>query len=226
MDGLPTFLFLFFISIARISSKSVHQRARTALDLKCLVSYPKSMSCHWRPQDAAPPNTKYKLVYKMMRVNQVQECKDYITGGPNSCYFSRENLYLYWTYEIWIEALSRFGHKTYEKVTVNTEDIAQTEPPVSLTGDGYVTHLHVEWGYPPGVGTSFFPLMFELRYLQEGSYEWLYDTDVGEQTSYSIYDVAPNCMYTLQVRCKHANHKGFWSEWSTALTLSTTQQSK
>lgn len=53
---------------------------------------------------------------------EVEECKDYVTAGPNSCYFSRENFCLYLTYEIWVEAEGRVS----ERLVVNTGDIGES----------------------------------------------------------------------------------------------------
>lgn len=53
---------------------------------------------------------------------EVEECKDYVTAGPNSCYFSRENFCLYLTYEIWVEAEGWVS----ERLVVNTGDIGES----------------------------------------------------------------------------------------------------
>ncbi|XP_043376993.1 cytokine receptor-like factor 1 isoform X1 [Chelonia mydas] len=193
--------------------------ASSSLHLRCLVLYPKCMSCHWTPQDGAASNTTFHLRYKRRGVTEAEECKDYVTSGPNSCYFSRTNLCLYLTYEIWVEA----GNQMSEKLIVNTEDIAKTEPPEGLKATGFGTHFSVEWGYPPGVAASYFPLVFELQYQEQGSGEWEQEPDVGEQTSYYVYDVKPDTVYLLAVRCKNSDGKGFWSDWSTPVTVSSGQ---
>lgn len=155
----------------------------------------------------------------MRGITEAEECKDYVTSGPNSCYFSRTNLCLYLTYEIWVEA----GNQMSEKLIVNTEDIAKTEPPEGLKATGFGTHLSLEWGYPPGVAASYFPLVFELQYQEQGSGEWEQEPDVGEQTSYSVYGVKPDTVYILAVRCKNSDGKGFWSDWSTPVIVSSGQ---
>ncbi|XP_069089462.1 prolactin receptor-like [Pleurodeles waltl] len=226
MNGLLAFLFVLWSPIARTFSRSIPLEAGTFPDLQCLVLHPKSMTCHWRPLVDHPLNTSHRLMYQLKREMQVNECKDYVTGGPNSCYFSRENLCLYWTYEIWIETFNHFGSQESQKLIFNTEDVSKTEPPLNLTLTDCITHLQVEWEYPDGIHSSYFPLMFELRYLEHGTGEWLLESDVGEQTSYSIYDVAPEQTYTVQVRCKNANHRGFWSDWSPPVTLSTAMRRK
>ncbi|XP_074859685.1 cytokine receptor-like factor 1 isoform X2 [Carettochelys insculpta] len=200
----------------RISGRHLAPKGSASyLHLQCLVLYPKCMSCHWTPQDGAASNTTFQLKYKMKGALKAEECKDYVTGGPNSCYFSRTNLCLYLTYEIWVEA----GNLTSKKLIANMEDIAKTEPPAGLKAIGFGTHLSIEWGYPPGVAASYFPLMFELQYQEVGRSEWE-ESDVGEQTSYYIYDVKPDTTYILAVRCKNSDGKGFWSDWSIPVTVS------
>ena len=44
--------------------------------------------------------------------------------------------------------------------------------------------------------------------------------DVGEQTSYHIYNVRPDTTYILMVCCKSTEGNDFWSEWSTPASLS------
>nr|XP_006133576.1 cytokine receptor-like factor 1 [Pelodiscus sinensis] len=204
----------------RISGRHLALKgAASDLHLQCLMLYPKSMSCHWTPQDGAASNTTFHLRYKMRGATEAEECKDYVTSGPNSCYFSRTNLCLYLTYEIWVET----GNGTSEKLIVNTEDIAKTEPPEGLKAIGFGTHLSVEWRYPPGLAASYFPLVFELQYQEQGCGKWKQEPDVGEQTSYYIYDVKPETGYILMVRCKNSEGKGFWSDWSTPIIVSSAQ---
>ncbi|KAM9620723.1 growth hormone receptor-like [Morphnus guianensis] len=100
---------------------------------------------------------------------EVEECKDYVTAGPNSCYFSRENFCLYLTYEIWVEAEGWVS----ERLVVNTGDIAKTDPPRGVTASGGGTYLSVDWQYPPGIAPSYFPLLFQLRYREVGSSVWV-----------------------------------------------------
>ncbi|CAM4594283.1 unnamed protein product [Lepidochelys olivacea] len=220
MAGMLNYYFLIWAVIMRISGRHLAPKgASSSLHLRCLVLYPKCMSCHWTPQDGAASNTTFHLRYKRRGVTETEECKDYVTSGPNSCYFSRTNLCLYWTYEIWVEA----GNQVSEKLIVNTEDIAKTEPPEGLKATGFGTHLSVEWGYPPGVAASYFPLVFELQYQEQGSGEWEQEPDVGEQTSYYVYDVKPDTVYILAVRCKNSDGKGFWSDWSTPVTVNSGQ---
>ncbi|KAM7162280.1 transcription elongation factor A N-terminal and central domain-containing protein 2 isoform 2-T2 [Macrochelys suwanniensis] len=169
MAGMLNYYFLIWAVIMRISGRHLALKgASSSLHLRCLVLYPKCMSCHWTPQDGAASNTTFHLRYKMRGVTEAEECKDYVTSGPNSCYFSRTNLCLYLTYEIWVEA----GNRMSEKLIVNTEDIAKTEPPNGLKATGFGTYLSIEWGYPPGVAASYFPLVFELQYQEQGSGEW------------------------------------------------------
>ncbi|XP_019356812.1 PREDICTED: cytokine receptor-like factor 1 [Gavialis gangeticus] len=216
MAGLLNYYFLICATIVRISSRYLEPKGVSShFNLQCFMLYPKYMSCHWSPQDGARPNATFHLRYKMRGATEVEECKDYITQGPNSCYFSRVNLCLYLTYEIWVETTSEMS----EKLVVNTEDIAKTEPPTGLTAEGFGTHLSVEWQYPPGIAASFYPLVFELWYQEQGSREWKREPNVGEQISYSLEDVTPGTTYRLQVRCKHADGKGFWSEWSAPITV-------
>ncbi|KAH1166139.1 hypothetical protein KIL84_015311, partial [Mauremys mutica] len=99
----------------------------------------------------------------------------------------------------------------------------KTEPPEGLKATGFGTHLSLEWGYPPGVAASYFPLVFELQYQEQGSGEWEQEPDVGEQTSYSVYGMKPDTVYILAVRCKNSDGKGFWSDWSTPVIVSSGQ---
>nr|XP_033773052.1 cytokine receptor-like factor 1 isoform X2 [Geotrypetes seraphini] len=222
MAELLIHLLFVWAYIARVPGRYLQLPGAPVVDLHCSVLYPHSMSCHWTPVDGAEPSTIYSLMYKT-RMKTAEECKDYVTAGPNSCYFSRANLYLYFTYEVWLETFNQFGYQRSKKLVFNTEEVARTEPPVGLNGSGHASHVYVEWTYPPGVEASFFPLTFELRYQEDGSDAWEQEPDVGEQTNYSIYDVTPNRNYTLQVRCKTTNERGLWSHWSRTLTINTTQ---
>ncbi|XP_029474612.1 cytokine receptor-like factor 1 [Rhinatrema bivittatum] len=223
MADLLIHLLLFCAFIARIPGRYLQPTAASASGLHCSVLYPHSMSCHWTPVEGAESHTMYIFLYKTGGGEEFEECKDYTTAGPNSCYFSRANLYLYFTYEIWLKTLGHHGSQMSEKLLFNTEDIAKTEPPGILNGAGRAWQVYVEWAYPSGLEASFFPLIFELRYQEDGSDAWIQEPDVGEQTNYSIYDVTPNRTYVLQVRCKSASERGFWSDWSRAFTVNTTQ---
>lgn len=74
----------------------------------------------------------------------MEECKDYITAGPNSCYFSRENFCLYLTYEIWVEVEGWVS----ERLVVNTGDIGES---ITVLG-GKRGRRHVKLVAPNHVG--------------------------------------------------------------------------
>lgn len=78
-----------------------------------------------------PVGRSPRTLFTLFRgATEAEECKDYITSGPNSCYFSRTNLCLYLTYEIWVEA----GNQMSEKLIVNTDDIGVWGVRVCVSG--------------------------------------------------------------------------------------------
>ncbi|XP_043940793.1 cytokine receptor-like factor 1 [Protopterus annectens] len=190
-------------------------------NLSCRGKFGTGMICKWKPASSSSA-TKYVLKYQTVPLVTVG-CKDYVTGGNNACFF--KHFHYFFTYTIWVEAHNKFGTAISKKIKVLPAEIAVTDPPCNIHVGGepsFSDQLNVNWGYPKTT-PYLFPLMFELKYRRDDSREWMIENDIGMQTTYDLYDLKPDTVYCVSIRCKWANGKGIWSKWSEDICARTVQ---
>uniref|UniRef100_S4R6E3 Fibronectin type-III domain-containing protein n=1 Tax=Petromyzon marinus TaxID=7757 RepID=S4R6E3_PETMA len=146
------------------------------------------------------------------------ECEDYETSGANSCYFRRENLYLFVTYRIWVVAHNLLGNATSAVLSVDPMNVAQPSPPANVVVVGppkYPKQLDVSWTYPSAADPSFYPLQFQLRYRRHGTSDWQdRRRRWARRWRTACTGCAPGRAHHVELRCRHSSGRGHWSEWS------------
>uniref|UniRef100_A0A7M4FDY2 Prolactin receptor n=1 Tax=Crocodylus porosus TaxID=8502 RepID=A0A7M4FDY2_CROPO len=185
--------------------------------MRCRSPEKETFTCWWKPGSDGGLPTNYTLNYYKEGEELINECPDYRTAGPNSCYFDKKHTSLWTIYNITIKATNRMGSSISDPHYVDVTYIVQPDPPMNVIPavgiqDGK-TYLLVKWSPPPlaDVRSGWLTLIYELRLKTEGE-EW--ETFlVGQQTQYKIFSLNPGNKYIVQVHCK-PDHHGAWSEWS------------
>ncbi|KAM6228190.1 LOW QUALITY PROTEIN: prolactin receptor-like [Spheniscus humboldti] len=150
---------------------------------------------------------------------QVYECPDYRTEGPNSCYFDKKHTSFWTIYNSTVRATNEMGSNTSDLHYVDVTYIVQPDPPVNVTLElkkpiNRKPYLVLTWSPPPlaDVRSGWLTLEYELRLKPEEGQEWE-DVFVGQQTQYKMFSLNPGKKYVVQIHCK-PDHHGSWSEWS------------
>ncbi|CAM9670410.1 unnamed protein product [Lampetra fluviatilis] len=197
-------------------------------ELQCRSKLSEDMTCTWRPSGETHIHTRHTLAYRLTDGTEA-ECEDYETSGANSCFFRRENLYLFVTYRIWVVAHNLLGNATSAVLSVDPMNVAQPPPPANVLVVGppkYPKQLYVSWTYPSAADPSFYPLQFQLRYRRHGASDWQMK-EVGTQVTYGLYGLRAGTRHHVELRCRHSSSssssggRGHWSEWSGTVTAST-----
>ncbi|KAM4639399.1 prolactin receptor [Amazona ochrocephala] len=187
--------------------------------IKCRSPEKETFTCWWKPaSDGGYPIT-HTLLYSKEGEEQVYECPDYRTAGPNSCYFDRKHTSFWTIYNITVKATNEMGSNISDPHYVDVTYIVQPDPPVNITLElkksvNRKPYLILTWSPPPlaDVRSGWLTLEYELRLkLQEGE-EWE-TVFVGQQTQYKMFSLNTGKTYIIQIHCK-PDHHGSWSEWS------------
>uniref|UniRef100_A0A7M4FEP1 Prolactin receptor n=1 Tax=Crocodylus porosus TaxID=8502 RepID=A0A7M4FEP1_CROPO len=147
----------------------------------------------------------------------INECLDYRTAGPNSCYFDKKHTNLWTTYNITVRATNELGTNISDPHYVDVASIVQPAAPVDLSLEvkqsAGTLYLWAKWSPPPlvNVRLRWLVLSYELRLKPEGKEEWQ-TVFVGQQTQYKVLKLYHGLKYVVQVRC--IPDRGEWSEWS------------
>nr|QOQ57005.1 prolactin receptor [Pelodiscus sinensis] len=186
--------------------------------LRCRSPEKETFTCWWKPGSDGGLPTNYTLFYSKEGDRSINECPDYRTAGPNSCYFDKKHTSLWAIYNITIKATNKMGSNISEPQYVDVTYIVQPDPPVNLSlevkkqVDGK-PYLLLKWNPPPlaDVKSGWLTLEYRLRLKPEDGEEWE-TIIVGQQTQYKLFSLNPGKKYIAQVHCK-PDH-GEWSEWS------------
>ncbi|XP_060790940.1 prolactin receptor a isoform X2 [Neoarius graeffei] len=213
-SGLIAVLFLTFSS-----SGAGLQAPDQPQIVSCRSPEKETFTCWWNPGLNSDPNTTYALYYLKEGSEEVQECRDYKTAGPNSCFFNKSDTSLWVNYNITVVATNSMGTSVSEPVVVDVAYIVQPNAPASVklevTDDGEfkAPFLHVTWEKPKSADTAsgWMSLLYQLRIKQAKGSTWE-EYDAGMQKYYNIFSLFSGKEYMVQVRCK-PDH-GFWSEWT------------
>ncbi|XP_062984230.1 prolactin receptor [Elgaria multicarinata webbii] len=185
--------------------------------ISCRSSGNETFTCRWKPDSDGGLPTNYTLLYNTEGEKLAHECPDYISAGPNSCYFDQRFTKLQTTYNITVKATNDMGSNSSDPQYVDLRNLVQPDSPMDLSLevkqlDG-IMYVRAKWSPPPlgDDATSRQTYNYELRLKPAGGEEW--ETYfVGEQTQYKTSQLKPGVKYTVQVRSL-TNH-GERSKWS------------
>ncbi|XP_045855463.1 prolactin receptor [Meles meles] len=209
------FILLLFLNTGLLNGQSPPGKPVIS---KCRSPEKETFTCWWKPGKDGGLPTNYTLTYHKEGETTTHECPDYITSGPNSCYFNKKHTSIWTMYIITINATNQMGSSSSDPRYVDVTYIVEPDPPVNLTlelkqPEDKKTYLWMKW-YPPtlvDVRSGWLTLQYEIRLKPEKATEW--ETHfAGQQTQFKILSLYPGQKYLVQVRCK-PDH-GFWSEWS------------
>ncbi|XP_066469754.1 prolactin receptor [Tiliqua scincoides] len=180
--------------------------------IRCRSPEKETFTCWWKPGSDGGLPTNYSLFYNK-EGKEPHECPDYITSGPNSCYFDKKHTSLWTTYNITIKATNAMGTNVSQSYFVDVTNEVQPNPPENLTLKFNGKHLLFKWSPPSqaDVKSGWLTLEYELRIKPEEGQEWE-NIFVGQRTSYRVFSLNPGEKYITQVRCR-TDH-GEWSDWS------------
>uniref|UniRef100_A0A8C2Y867 Prolactin receptor n=1 Tax=Coturnix japonica TaxID=93934 RepID=A0A8C2Y867_COTJA len=187
--------------------------------IKCRSPEKETFTCWWKPGLDGGHPTNYTLLYSKEGEEQVYECPDYRTAGPNSCYFDKKHTSFWTIYNITVRATNEMGSNSSDPHYVDVTYIVQPDPPVNVTLElkkptNRKPYLVLTWSPPPlaDVRSGWLTLEYELRLKPEEGEEWE-TIFVGQQTQYKMFSLNPGKKYIVQIHCK-PDHHGSWSEWS------------
>ncbi|XP_010145928.1 PREDICTED: prolactin receptor isoform X1 [Eurypyga helias] len=187
--------------------------------IKCRSPEKETFTCWWKPGSDGGHPTNYTLLYSKEGEEQVYECPDYRTAGPNSCYFDKKHTSFWTIYNITVRATNEMGSNVSDPHYVDVTYIVQPDPPVNVTLElkkpiNRKPYLVLTWSPPPlaDVRSGWLTLEYELRLKPEEGEEWE-TIFVGQQTQYKMFSLNPGKKYIVQIHCK-PDHHGSWSEWS------------
>ncbi|KAM6034885.1 prolactin receptor isoform 1-T6 [Theristicus caerulescens] len=187
--------------------------------IKCRSPEKETFTCWWKPGSDGGRPTNYTLLYSKEGEEQVYECPDYRTAGPNSCYFDKKHTSFWTIYNITVRATNEMGSNVSDPHYVDVTYIVQPDPPVNVILElkkpiNRKPYLVLTWSPPPlaDVRSGWLTLEYELRLKPEEGEEWE-TIFVGQQTQYKMFSLNPGKKYIVQIHCK-PDHHGSWSEWS------------
>ncbi|NXE52827.1 PRLR protein, partial [Casuarius casuarius] len=187
--------------------------------IKCRSPEKETFTCWWKPGSDGGHPTNYTLLYSKEGEEQIYECPDYRTAGPNSCYFDKKHTSFWTIYNITVKATNKMGSNISDPHYVDVTYIVQPDPPVNVTLElkkpiNRKPYLVLTWFPPPlaDVRSGWLTLEYELRLKPEEGEEWE-TIFVGQQTQYKMFSLNPGKKYIVQIHCK-PDHHGSWSEWS------------
>ncbi|KAM9367738.1 prolactin receptor [Phaethornis superciliosus] len=187
--------------------------------IKCRSPEKETFTCWWKPGSNGGRPTNYTFLYSKEGEEQVYECPDYRSGGPNSCYFDKKHTSFWTIYNITVKATNEMGSNVSNPHYVDVTYIVQPDPPVNVSLElkkpiNRKTYLVLTWSPPPlaDVRSGWLTLEYELQIKPEEGEEWE-TIFVGQQTQYKMFSLNPGKKYIVQIRCK-PDHHGSWSEWS------------
>ncbi|NXW38609.1 PRLR protein, partial [Phaetusa simplex] len=192
--------------------------------IKCRSPEKETFTCWWKPGSDGGHPTNYTLLYSKEGEEQVYECPDYRTAGPNSCYFDKKHTSFWTIYNITVRATNEMGNNFSDPHYVDVTYIVPPTPsflsafssPISVS---CILLLRSPLQFPPYCSSFLFAMMCFCNslictvYRSHISFPWNYTIFVGQQTQYKMFSLNPGKKYIVQIHCK-PDHHGSWSEWS------------
>uniref|UniRef100_A0A670YG30 Prolactin receptor n=1 Tax=Pseudonaja textilis TaxID=8673 RepID=A0A670YG30_PSETE len=173
-----------------------------------------AFTCRWEPNSDGGLPTNYTLLYNTIGEEEIHECPDYLSAGPNSCYFNERITRLWQTYNISVKATNDAGNNLSDPHYVNLKEMVKPNPPMNLSLEikmiNGIMYMWTKWSPSPRVNDSAL-CNYELRLKSAEGKKWE-NYFVGEQLQYKISQLHPGMKYTAQVRC--VTDHGGRSVWS------------
>ncbi|XP_056157058.1 prolactin receptor-like [Lampris incognitus] len=181
-------------------------------------------TCWWHPLDNISDGevVTYTLTYS----KEYHECPDYVTSGPNSCYFDSSHTSVWKIYCMNVTAITATRNYTSQEHCLDVAEIVQTEAPVNVTytltdagGDEMGHNARLSWTYPVPSDLQFgwITLVYELQYRRVTEPDnWKVKQSLRE--SHVELLGLPVGDYVVRVRCRSHNY-GLWSKWSATLLM-------
>ncbi|XP_062384003.1 prolactin receptor-like [Sardina pilchardus] len=195
----------------------------------CRSSNMETFTCWWHPlENTSTSNEKvnYTFLYTLENNHQPQECPDYVSGGPNSCYFDKAHTRVWEMYCMNVSARTSRGTFTSKQYCVDVADIVEIDPPFNLTytlmneseGEAGRT-AQVSWSYPipAHVHIGWITLVYELRFRPAADPDNWKVKGLLREPQLELLDL-PAGSYEVMVRCRSQNNR-IWSQWSSPLTI-------
>ncbi|XP_031414243.1 prolactin receptor-like isoform X1 [Clupea harengus] len=230
--------FLFFtLACLGLSSatRGAHNRRDAALTpsrpqiYHCRSPNMETFTCWWHPLENASSGNEmvnYTFSYTIENEHRPRECPDYVTGGPNSCYFDTAHTRVWEVYCMNVTARSSRGAFTSQEHCLDVADIVEIDPPFNLTytlmnnseGESGRTAL-VSWSYPiPSlVHIGWITLLYELRFRTAADPGNWKVKGLLREPQLELLDL-PVGTYEVMVRCRSKNNN-IWSQWSAPLVI-------
>uniref|UniRef100_A0A8C7E301 Prolactin receptor n=1 Tax=Naja naja TaxID=35670 RepID=A0A8C7E301_NAJNA len=145
---------------------------------------------------------------------EIHECPDYLSAGPDSCYFNERITRLWQTYNISVKATNDAGSNLSDPHYVNLKEMVKPNPPMNLSLEvkmiNGIMYMWTKWSPSRWVNDSVL-CNYELRLKSAEGKKWE-NYFVGQQLQYKISQLHPGMKYTAQVRC--VTDRGERSMWS------------
>lgn len=209
-----TVFILFFLNTSLLNGQSPPGKPEM---VKCRSPDKETFTCWWKPGTDGGLPTNYSLTYQREGDDTLYECPDYITSGPNSCFFSKQYTSIWKMYVITVNATNQMGSSASDPLYVDVIYVVEPEPPRNLTLEvkrpkDKKPYLWIKWSPPPviDVRTGWFTMEYEVRLKPREADEWEVHF-AGQQTYFKIFSLNPGHRYLVQTRCK-PDH-GYWSRW-------------
>ncbi|XP_029113949.1 growth hormone receptor-like [Scleropages formosus] len=187
-----------------------------------------TFTCWWRFHGNASQsdhNITVSLTYTVGKGPR-QECPDYVSGGPDSCYFDSRHTRVWEMYCMSVTARGASGLRTSQELCADVADIVETDPPFDLTyrpsnssADEAGRTTVISWQYPiaADVQMGWVTLVYELQYRRESEPRDWKVKGMLREPRLELPEL-PAGRYVVRVRCKSHNSE-LWSKWSESLTV-------
>ncbi|KGL79389.1 Prolactin receptor [Tinamus guttatus] len=177
--------------------------------IKCRSPEKETFTCWWKPGLDGGHPTNYTLLYSKEGEEQIYECPDYRTAGPNSCYFDKKHTSFWTIYNITVKATNEMGSNSSDPHYVDVTYIVQPDPPVNVTLElkkpiNRKPYLVLTWFPPPlaDVRSGWLTLEYELRLKPEEGEEW-------EVRKLQIFARLYFFLHTYYVNLRHVSLNNF-----------------
>nr|XP_023690407.1 prolactin receptor-like isoform X2 [Paramormyrops kingsleyae] len=235
-EGMTWWLLILFLPLATQGHGEAARDISTG-DVSSLRNRPhihycrspnmETFTCWWHLPDNTSQNdgnVNFTLTYTVGKGPQ-HECPDYVTGGPNSCFFDSQHTQVWEVYCMTVTVQGGGGSLTSEEHCLDVADIVETDPPLNLTYQqgSCVEELGcgvaVSWHYPMTVDVQmgWVTLVYELQYRRKLEPD-TWKVKGGLREPHLELLGLPVGSYVMRVRCKSRNAR-LWSKWSPNLTV-------
>ncbi|KAL7989091.1 hypothetical protein Chor_008010 [Crotalus horridus] len=208
---LEAFVLLPYLNIWLVDGQSPPGKPRI---VSCLSQGNETFTCRWEPNSDGGLPTNYTLFYNTIGEEEIHDCPDYLSAGPNSCYFNQRITRQWQTYNISVKATNDAGSNLSHPHYVDVKEMVRQTPPMNLSLEvkmvNGIMYMWIKWSAPLWISDSAL-CNYELRLKSAEGKEWE-NYFVGQQLQYKISHLHPGMKYTAQVRCvTDHGERSFWS---------------